>query len=386
MQALMSSSNRCSTTSCETYIIYMEMENNLKYIVYLTTNLVNKKIYIGVHKTLYPYHFDGYLGNGVKITDRSSYKHSRTPFEAAVNKYGVDNFKRVTLKVFENKQDALDLERWLVDEEFIKRHDTYNITLGGGVPPTNTKTIYQYDLKGNFIKEWESITEASIYYKCSSSSIGKAIFDRTPSCNFLWTEYKYNKIDLETFKIDENKTYTYLYDINGKLINEFKSISNCATYINQSVQKISKAIKGKFCINNQYYCSDIKYDLFPIKNIINHKNDPLYQYDLDGNFIKKWNNYTEVKQYFGKNINIHASIRLNQSCMGFQWSWEQLPNMKKLKPKTKARKVGKYTIDGILINTYNSVREAKKEISSVPSVLSGQRKTAGGFIWKYLED
>lgn len=39
----------------------------MKYIVYLTTNLVNKKIYIGVHGTENPDKFDGYLGNGVKI-------------------------------------------------------------------------------------------------------------------------------------------------------------------------------------------------------------------------------------------------------------------------------------------------------------------------------
>ena len=32
-----------------------------KYIVYLTMNLVNKKIYVGVHKTKTPYKFDGYL-------------------------------------------------------------------------------------------------------------------------------------------------------------------------------------------------------------------------------------------------------------------------------------------------------------------------------------
>ena len=29
----------------------MEMENNLKAIVYLTVNTVNQKIYVGVHKT-----------------------------------------------------------------------------------------------------------------------------------------------------------------------------------------------------------------------------------------------------------------------------------------------------------------------------------------------
>ena len=36
----------------------------MKYIVYQTTNLINNKIYIGVHKTVNPDIFDGYIGNG----------------------------------------------------------------------------------------------------------------------------------------------------------------------------------------------------------------------------------------------------------------------------------------------------------------------------------
>jgi hypothetical protein len=43
------------------------MKNNFKYIVYQTINLVNNKIYIGVHRTN-PDIFDGYIGNGVQQT------------------------------------------------------------------------------------------------------------------------------------------------------------------------------------------------------------------------------------------------------------------------------------------------------------------------------
>lgn len=34
----------------------------MKYIVYCTTNLINNKIYVGVHQTSDPTHFDGYIG------------------------------------------------------------------------------------------------------------------------------------------------------------------------------------------------------------------------------------------------------------------------------------------------------------------------------------
>ena len=43
----------------------------MKYILYCTTNLVNKFIYVGWHKTENPYEFDGYLGNGLTINTPS---------------------------------------------------------------------------------------------------------------------------------------------------------------------------------------------------------------------------------------------------------------------------------------------------------------------------
>ena len=92
----------------------------MKYIVYLTTNLVNKKIYIGVHKTEDPYKFDNYLGNAVLSNHKTSYERRETPLQCAVAKYGPKNFIRKTIKVFDTLQDALDLERWLVDETFIQ--------------------------------------------------------------------------------------------------------------------------------------------------------------------------------------------------------------------------------------------------------------------------
>ena len=98
------------------------------YIVYQTTNKINNKIYIGVHKTS-NLNFDGYIGCGVNINDSSSYKIPVTHFQYAVKKYGPTSFVRKTLKVFDTEIDALDLERWLVDESFVRRPDTYNMIL-----------------------------------------------------------------------------------------------------------------------------------------------------------------------------------------------------------------------------------------------------------------
>lgn len=357
----------------------------MKYIVYITTNIVNKKIYVGVHKTETPYDFDGYLGNGVKVTDRYTYKFSKTPFEAAVNKYGPDKFIRKTLYVFNTLEEALEKEVEIVNAEFISRKDTYNITLGGNLPPIKVKTIYQYSLDGEFIKEWPSITEASLKYKCSTSCIGKAVFDRTPSLGYLWTDFKYDSINIEEFKINANKTKCYLYDVDGEYLQEFKSITDCAKFINVSVPNLSTAIKGKYKVS-EYYVSDKKLDFFEIES--NKYADGFYQYDLDGVFIKHIKNLSELKNATGVNnpSAVYRALRTNNSAYGFQWSGTFVPNMKKLVTKTQARKVGKYTLDGELVKVFNTVREAKADTCGAPNVLIGKRKTAGGHVFRYIEE
>ena len=78
----------------------------MKYIVYQTINVINNKIYIGVHKTKNPDIFDGYVGCGCSIHEPNMYNNPKTPFQFAVKKYGINNFKRTILKVFDNIDDA----------------------------------------------------------------------------------------------------------------------------------------------------------------------------------------------------------------------------------------------------------------------------------------
>ena len=129
------------------------MENNLqqiKWIVYRVVCTVNKKLYIGYHKTNKPYEFDSYIGGGWEIG--TNIKNPKTAYERALKKNGYNNFIRVTLKVVDTEEEARKIEEFLVDMEFIKRRDTYNTAIGGK-GGSNFKKFYQYDLEGNFIKE-----------------------------------------------------------------------------------------------------------------------------------------------------------------------------------------------------------------------------------------
>lgn len=353
----------------------------MKYIVYITTNKINNKIYIGVHKTDNPYKFDGYLGCGANINDTHSWMYGKYPIHAAIRKYGIHAFNRKTLKVFDNLQDALDLERWLVDDTFISRPDTYNATLGGGIPPSSNKVIYQYSLDGEYIREWKSITEASIYYKCSSSSIGRAILDNTPSIGYLWQDYKLDKLSLSDFKIDANKIQCYMYNLDGSFNTEFNSITECAKYLNKKIADISRNCKTGSIVNKQYYISTHKYEVFPIPQ--NNLERPVYQYDIYGNFIKGFKNVKEAKKELSISAHIPTNIRANTLCGGYQWSWEKVDKMPT--KKAKSRKVGRYSLEGELLETYSSIRKAKEFCSGSTNALYGRQKQSCGYIWRFID-
>lgn len=90
----------------------------MKYIVYQVTNKINGKLYIGVHKTLNPDVFDGYIGNGVKIG--YSLQNPKTVYQHALKKYGYDNFIRTTLFIYDTLEEAYIKEGELVNSEFVK--------------------------------------------------------------------------------------------------------------------------------------------------------------------------------------------------------------------------------------------------------------------------
>jgi len=86
------------------------------FYLYQITNLVNNKIYIGVHSTKDMN--DSYMGSGINI-------------QLAIKKYGIDNFKKDILYTFDNADDMYAKEKDIVTDEFLLREDTYNLRVGG---------------------------------------------------------------------------------------------------------------------------------------------------------------------------------------------------------------------------------------------------------------
>lgn len=183
------------------------------YTVYKTVNVINGKEYVGFHKIenlnsiLYTesengsIFSDGYMGSG-KLMKR------------ALQKYGPLNMRQSLLLVTEDKDEAEFYEREVVNEDWVNRDDTYNISLGG-----NTAILFG-DNNGFFGEKHSKETIAKIQEKReetrqdrpfswsrSISSSGKEFFNKKEICEF----YNINEDDigelLESGELEYSSSY-----------------------------------------------------------------------------------------------------------------------------------------------------------------------------------
>jgi GIY-YIG catalytic domain len=90
--------------------------NTYHYTVYRTTNAINGKTYVGVHKTKNPN--DRYLGSGLALKN-------------AVARYGRGSFTKEVLFDFDTADAAYAKEKELVNEAVVSSSATYNMRQGG---------------------------------------------------------------------------------------------------------------------------------------------------------------------------------------------------------------------------------------------------------------
>lgn len=85
--------------------------------IYLTTNLINNKKYIGKKK--YTYGWEDYLGSGKKLA-------------LAIEKYGKENFRREIICECQNEEELNTMEKFYIKEyNAVKSNEFYNMSAGG---------------------------------------------------------------------------------------------------------------------------------------------------------------------------------------------------------------------------------------------------------------
>lgn len=310
-------------------------------MIYRVKNKINGKSYIGQTTMSLERRIKGHLKDAVK--------GSILYFHRSLKKYGIENFDMFTLCVCDSKKELNEKEIY-----YIKKYKTfnkvfgYNLTLGGGGTrgcDVARKSTLQYDLNGNFIKEWKSIKFAAESLNLCGGNISNC-------CNgkrfkqvggFVWRHKSENfnkKIDVYVHYRELNTPIPVLrYDLSGNFIQEYTSVTSASK---------NTGLSATLIINN---CSGIT--RLPNKFIWRYKNDPLIV----------------VPKYI-KRI-------------------PSIDNIKKLKAVV-SKPTLQYDLNGNFIKEFVSAKEAAIGVGvhydSIYKACRGQLKTVAGFVWKYKEN
>lgn len=201
------------------------------YTVYKITNEVNNKIYIGCHKT--EDLDDDYMGSG-KVLKKS------------IKKYGIGNFTKEYLHIFDNPDDMFDMETQLVNEDFIKDESNYNLTLGGKGGFDGLDQIQgQKRLKNLWFddehSDWRKNTSEQISRGLNSyyQNGGKNGFKGKTHSDSM--KQNISKLQKEIDRCgDKNPKSVSVIDGDGNIFNTLKE---CAEYHNVHVNTIGNWIK-----------------------------------------------------------------------------------------------------------------------------------------------
>lgn len=283
------------------------MNMNLKYIVYITINLCNGKFYIGVHKTN-PEIFDGYIGCGVRNKGDANLN---TPLHRAIRKYGYENFKRTTISVFDTKDEALNLEKQIVTERLVRSKFCYNATIGGNIPPINSKKVYKFALDGNYLRSYKSVIDAArdlnkeVLEKSIANEISMVCRGELRSAyGFYWSFIK-----VFNYNPYERKKKIAQYTLGGKFLRYYDSIEEAE--INGSGQ-IYRALNGNGTSMNyqwRYYEEDNS-DILPIKRYQKPEKS-IIMMDKNENIISE---YESILKCIEINTNLKKSGIYNVLC------------------------------------------------------------------------
>jgi hypothetical protein len=114
----------------------------------------------------------------------------------------------------------------------------------------------------------------------------------------------------------------------------------------------------------------------------------VYQYGLEGNYLNSYSCLDDA----GKHVEAQKQ-QISRACLnrkiskGFYWSYDYVEKLISINDSRK-KKVYQLTLDGELVNEFESVSEASKisefNKSSIAKVCRGERKQCGNYKWQYI--
>lgn len=198
-----------------------------------------------------------YIGKTKNINKRISYYKkafckTQSLLYNSIIKYG---WEKHNFEIIEQTVSSKISEReiyWIMYyKSNIKRHPEYNglnLTDGGeNNKGNNIKKVYEYDLEGNFIREWVSQQDAVNFYKMKVNHIPGACKGRLKTfAGKRWSYNKLNKLPLLKNRRSDTKYYNiYQLSKDGKIIKVWNTIGEIVKELYFSYAGVINCINKK---------------------------------------------------------------------------------------------------------------------------------------------
>lgn len=333
------------------------------------------------------------------IPDKTKFKYinekDRLKYVNNLDKLDVNHIKE-----FEKENNRVDNLEWCTR--------LYNLMYGTHnerVAKTLSIIVYQYDLKGNFIKEWQSATEVERQLGYFAAAISRCCLEKQKTAyNFIWSYKMLTKEELKKIikEIENNPTAAkkvYQYDLNGNLIKIWSSTMEIERQLGYKSQNINDCCLGKTKQSHGFFWSYEMLTKEEVKAIVNSRRKPktVYQYDLQGNLVMIWSSIMEIERQLGYlQSNIWACCNEKyKTVYGFVWSYVELTpsqvkeivDSKSQKNNASSKKIYQYDLEGNFIREWPSTREIERQLGfnhqNICLCCRGKTKQAYGFIWRY---
>lgn len=120
----------------------------------------------------------------------------------------------------------------------------YNLTYGSREDEKDVPVL-QYDLQGNFIKEYKSVTQAAVETNTNRRSISNATHGWAKSAGgYMWRLKGEGNIQNIEQHTENNKREVLCYDLQGNFLNEYPSMIAASKSLGLWAQDISACCRG----------------------------------------------------------------------------------------------------------------------------------------------
>lgn len=272
-------------------------------------------------------------------------------FYRAIQKYGWENFEHKILHDKLTQEEAGNLEKQLIIHYRTQEKEFgYNIADGGyggatvrGKNHRLSRTVYQYNLDGNFIKEWESTAQAASELGLTQTSIADASRMDTlkQTGGFMWRYEFFERINPYQQSPYPNVPVVCL-DSSLNVVYRFENFVEIPTdkFIRHDVHR---CCEGEFLTHRNYYwCYEQDFLNGYVEQIKQRRQKyhgttkvPINLYTHDYQLVKSFSSLSQIHKEFAidnKTVHKYANGYLNYGLdkTGYIWRYADeniFPNM-----------------------------------------------------------